>query len=158
MNVNHQTLQERLRKLRGNLSQAAFAKSCGITQQSYTRYESGQNIPGTTALSKIAQHANVSIQWLLTGAEESKPKPPPAQPAPLPSNKCVECATLIQTNASLTQMVVDLQRQLAVALRPSIPPPPSAPPTASVPIFSPRPVPSPVTTRSRSLSVSASSR
>lgn len=46
-------------------SQEYLAKSIGITQQSLSRYESGQRMPNSEVLIKFSQHFKVSIDYLL---------------------------------------------------------------------------------------------
>lgn len=60
---------ERLRELRGRLSQAAFAAKLGLgSQQQYANYEKGR-VP-THLLQQISQQLGVSIGFLL-GTEET---------------------------------------------------------------------------------------
>lgn len=58
---------ERLKKLRGNLSQREFAKKIGLPHKTYQRYEYGEGIPKAQALYKIAEKESVSVDWLYTG-------------------------------------------------------------------------------------------
>lgn len=58
---------ERLRKLRGNLSQEEFAKKLGISVRGYQNYEAGERIPKGKILSKIAVACNVTTDFVLTG-------------------------------------------------------------------------------------------
>jgi transcriptional regulator with XRE-family HTH domain len=63
----HKDIGERLKKLRGKMSQGEFAALLGIKQQQYNRYETGKNRPPYPILTKIADHAQVSTDWILTG-------------------------------------------------------------------------------------------
>jgi Predicted transcriptional regulators len=56
---------ERLKSLRGNTTQTAFAGKIGVSQNSYSRYEAGERIPGINVLAQIAQTFGVSADWLL---------------------------------------------------------------------------------------------
>lgn len=58
---------DRLKKIRGDLSQVKFAKSLDIKQQQYNRYEKGHNKPPLEILEKISTSRNLSIDWILTG-------------------------------------------------------------------------------------------
>ena len=57
-------LAERLKSLRGKMSQAAFAKMCGLQQPSYARWEldTAPNVIGVIA---ICQATGCSADWLL---------------------------------------------------------------------------------------------
>jgi transcriptional regulator with XRE-family HTH domain len=57
----------RLRKLRGTLSQEDFSKKMGIPLRTYQYYESGERIPKSQKLSKIARLCDTTIDWILTG-------------------------------------------------------------------------------------------
>lgn len=58
-------LSRRLRELRGERSQAAFARELGITQQRYANYESGIREPDLTTLCRIAALTTGSVDALL---------------------------------------------------------------------------------------------
>lgn len=58
----------RIQMIRGKMTQQELAKKLGIKQSNVSRYEKGR-IPNPEVLLKIAQFANVSIEWLLTGKE-----------------------------------------------------------------------------------------
>ena len=58
-------LSRRLRELRGERSQAAFARELGITQQRYANYESGIREPDLTTLCRIAALPTGSVDALL---------------------------------------------------------------------------------------------
>ncbi|MEI7947490.1 MAG: helix-turn-helix transcriptional regulator [bacterium] len=55
----------KLKVLRGNLTQTAFAKKLGIPQNTYHRYEKGERVPDINALSKISKSLNISADELL---------------------------------------------------------------------------------------------
>jgi len=57
----------RLRELRGGLSQEEFAKKIGVSHRAYQRYESGERVPHPHVLSKIAVLYDTTIDWILTG-------------------------------------------------------------------------------------------
>lgn len=64
-------LPKRLAELRGNTSQAAFAKSLGVLQQTYARWELGDRQPKLQDLAALASHFGVTTDWLL-GLTENK--------------------------------------------------------------------------------------
>ncbi len=63
----HRDIGNRLKNLRGDVSQGEFATLLGIKQQQYSRYETGKNRPPYPVLKKIADHARVSVDWIITG-------------------------------------------------------------------------------------------
>lgn len=58
---------ERLKKIRGNLSQTAFAKALGVDRQSIARYESGDRIFDANFIFNLMAKFNTDPNWLLTG-------------------------------------------------------------------------------------------
>lgn len=57
--------QERLRLLRGALSQSDFSQKIGFKQTTYSGWETGGKDPGASALMKISNKLGVSADWLL---------------------------------------------------------------------------------------------
>ena len=70
-----EALSSRLRELRGERSQAAFARELGITQQRYANYESGIREPDLTTLCRIAALTTGSVDELLGVKALSPPTP-----------------------------------------------------------------------------------
>jgi len=64
------TISERIKLIRGSLSQSDFGAQIGVSQSAVQNYESGQ-IPKGDVLQRIRQKFKVNIDWLLTG--EGKP-------------------------------------------------------------------------------------
>lgn len=60
---------ERIRKVRRSLdlTQAEFAARIGSTQNTVTRYETGDRKPSATVLAMIGQTYGVSVEWLRSG-------------------------------------------------------------------------------------------
>lgn len=60
------TLQERLRALRKEQkeTQLQVAQAIGITDRQYQRFESGVNLPGFDNLCALADHFEVSLDYL----------------------------------------------------------------------------------------------
>lgn len=65
----------RLKLLRGNLSQNEMAGRFGMTLRSYQRYEAGERVPPMVVLGKIAKDYKTTVDWLLTGEEPMIRKP-----------------------------------------------------------------------------------
>lgn len=62
-----ETTGERIRHLRGDLSQAEFASKIGVHKEMVGKYERGQNVPGGDVLTRMREVFGVSLDWLLTG-------------------------------------------------------------------------------------------
>ena len=56
---------ERLKELRGGMSQRDFAIKIGANQQTYSNWEAGRKDPASSVLPSIATTMGVSIDWLL---------------------------------------------------------------------------------------------
>jgi len=59
------TISERIKLIRGSLSQSDFGAQIGVSQSAVQNYESGQ-IPKGDVLQRIHQNFKVNINWLLT--------------------------------------------------------------------------------------------
>ena len=64
-------LSDRLRELRGDVSQNEFARKIGVKQQSYNLWEAGKTDPSSSSLRLIATICNVTSDWLL-GLSENR--------------------------------------------------------------------------------------
>lgn len=67
---NKQTFQNRIKELRGDLTQKEFAKMIGIGYQLISDYETGRTQPSTEILDKFVNNAFVNLLWLFTGVGE----------------------------------------------------------------------------------------
>jgi transcriptional regulator with XRE-family HTH domain len=74
MTINSRSVGERVKSVRGELSQEAFAKLLNISRNSLIRYESGERVPDAELLVKLNVLYNVQPLWLLTGAYEALPE------------------------------------------------------------------------------------
>ncbi len=63
------SLGERVRYLRSDLTQSEFADILRIKQAMISRYEANKETPSPKVLLRIAQFSGRSIEWLLTGQE-----------------------------------------------------------------------------------------
>ena len=61
------TFEEKLKELRqkSGLNQNQTAEAVGITLRQYQRFEKGEQRPGYDNLIKIADHFDVSLDWLM---------------------------------------------------------------------------------------------
>jgi len=67
------TLGDRLRQVRGDLSQVAFAERLGVDKNSVGRYERDERQPDADYLRRIHLEFVVSVDWLLTGEGDMHP-------------------------------------------------------------------------------------
>jgi len=58
---------ERIKQLRGDISQKEFAKKIGLSLMGYQRYEYGERVPHPHTLTKIAKFGDTTVDWILTG-------------------------------------------------------------------------------------------
>ena len=64
------TIGERIRNVRANETQSAFAARLGITQRAVVNYETGGRVPKKSILGKIKEQYGINPEWLLTGDGE----------------------------------------------------------------------------------------
>lgn len=53
-----------------DITQKEFAAILGLAERSYQRYENGSNTPPYDTLVKIADHLNVSVDYLLNRTDD----------------------------------------------------------------------------------------
>ena len=72
--TNKNLIGLRLKDLRNslNLSQDKFSNKCGISQTTYSHYETGFNLITTTNAYSICKTYNVSMDWLVGRINKSK--------------------------------------------------------------------------------------
>jgi len=78
----NESIGERLRKLRGQMTQPEFAKIAGSSKQHVSRIEKGLiKEPSPAWLAAWASHFKVRLEWLTTGQEpkEAATVPPPSE-------------------------------------------------------------------------------
>lgn len=61
------TLGERIKQIRGKMTQKEFSQLLGITQRAVINYEISGRVPRKKILKSICEQFNVCEQWLLTG-------------------------------------------------------------------------------------------
>jgi len=88
----------KLRQLRGNHSQAEIAKSLGLLQQTYARWEQGIRKPDIQELTAIAIRFGVSSDWLLGLTEKQPSLAEPVKP-------CAECLKKDEAIINLSQVL-----------------------------------------------------
>jgi transcriptional regulator with XRE-family HTH domain len=68
-------VQNRIKEIRGGLTQKEFGKLIGVTQGTVQKYEKGECLPSEEVQEKIAAHAGVTVKWLLEGDKPELPGP-----------------------------------------------------------------------------------
>ena len=66
-------IRDRFRSLRGDMTQADFAKFVGISRPTVGFYENGERLPDALALKKIAEKCEISVDWLLGLSDVKQP-------------------------------------------------------------------------------------
>ena len=102
------TFAARLRLIRGDLTQTAFAKKMGFPQNTYHRYEKGERVPDIKALAKISKSLNISADELI-GLHAMKTVP--SSKNPLSNTPCGFDAR-DATIAKQAETIVNLTRSL----------------------------------------------
>lgn len=81
---------ERLRELRGPLSQGNFAQSIGIKQTTYSAWETGRSEPPIDMICAISAKFMVTSDWLL-GLDGQPPQTTADTPRPTAGANCNTC-------------------------------------------------------------------
>jgi len=124
MNKKSKYFCDQIRRLRGDRSQAETANNIGISQQNYSRYESGFVMPKHDALHKISKYFCITIDDLLTPRiHPDTPPAPPASPCRYPEACDIqaEFGQLREELASMTAQLDTVTRLLGAALGRSLP-------------------------------------
>ena len=61
------TMGERIKLIRGTMSQAEFATITKLNKATLSRYERDANVPDANAIVRICSACNIRSEWLLTG-------------------------------------------------------------------------------------------
>ncbi len=61
---------QRVKSLRGPLTQAEFSQEIGVTQGYLSSMEHGQKEIGAEILLALSEQCDISIEWILTGRKE----------------------------------------------------------------------------------------
>jgi transcriptional regulator with XRE-family HTH domain len=117
ININHHSsaIAQRIRFLRGALSQSTFADRLGISQTDVSRYESITRTPPITLLTSIAKEFHVSLDWLVFGDRDQSPQTVVSEPS-LQSNEDKQLMILIrQLDRKDRTLIKELAKRLAAA-------------------------------------------
>ena len=124
---------ERLRVLRGSMSQAAAAKRAGVSQQQWSKLERGIiDVEDSTKVRVIARAWGLTLEELLNGALPApnpampiKEQPPayPAKAAASPDEQLIETARALWDRAcsSNRQLAVTIAKMIIVMVSGSVP-------------------------------------
>ena len=69
--INNKEFGQKLKKLRGNMSQEEFACKIGVDRSVYAKFESGLRVPTIKFILMVYNATNVSADWLL-GVQRSE--------------------------------------------------------------------------------------
>ena len=61
------TFADRIKFIRGSLTQTEFCRKLGINRNTLIKYETNKGFPDFERLQKIHEKLNVNINWLLSG-------------------------------------------------------------------------------------------
>lgn len=65
------TVGERLKQVRGEVSQDTFAQRLGVSRKTLIRYESGERLPDMDFMLALHSKLQIPPMWLMTGAADS---------------------------------------------------------------------------------------
>lgn len=117
--LNHHSsgIAQRIRFLRGALSQAAFANRLGISQTDISRYESSSRIPPMSLLISIAKEFRVSLDWLVFGNHDQSTQTIVSEPS-LQTDEDRQLMVLIRKlDRKDRTLISELARRLADSTR-----------------------------------------
>ncbi|MFP5223837.1 MAG: helix-turn-helix domain-containing protein [Acidobacteriota bacterium] len=97
---NNSTMAQRLRAIRGTLTQAEFAHRLGIHKNTLGRYERGESEPDTQIARLLCTAFGVQPHWLLFGSG--------AEPSPSPDRQ--SAATTLPGRVSLIDELESIRR------------------------------------------------
>ena len=64
------SIGQRLREVRGGMSQSEFAEVLGVHQNTIANYETGKRLPDAAVISTLFNKMQVDPTWLITGSRE----------------------------------------------------------------------------------------
>jgi transcriptional regulator with XRE-family HTH domain len=110
-----ETLGQRLKHVRNDLSQQAIADKLGIPQSTWNNYESGRNQPDLALLDKICVHFGIKTDWLLFGRgpmrEEAQVSPGQATEY---NNQLLESRVAALEKGFAEKLVYSQEREIAL--------------------------------------------
>lgn len=79
--MSDETVGDRIKSVRGGVSQEDFANRYGLNRNTLARYEKGDNDPSAGFLKAIAKDFGLDANWLLFGGEPREPVLTPRETA-----------------------------------------------------------------------------
>lgn len=105
-------LPERLRELRGALSQSEFALKIGVKQTSYSSWERGVKDPASQTIVLIASTFGVSADWLLGLPERTGGGTVTVNAPVTGAVACVNSTATVGGDCSRCQLMIEHIRQI----------------------------------------------
>lgn len=103
-------IAERIKTVRGKLSQEEFSQQLGIHKNSLGRYERGDSTPGADVVERICTIFGVDPQWLLLGTGRMRGEV--SQSAQIPNEEGIPLSTFEARIAALEEQNAQLQTWL----------------------------------------------
>jgi transcriptional regulator with XRE-family HTH domain len=115
------TLGNRLKIVRGSLSQSSVAQRLDVPQTTWSNYEKGRNQPNLALIDKICGEFGVNLEWLLfgrgTASKSSETEPDICPNCVILYDKLVRVQerenALLKENSLLRDKIFALERKLA---------------------------------------------
>ncbi|MBX9635709.1 MAG: helix-turn-helix domain-containing protein [Magnetospirillum sp.] len=82
-----ETLGDRIRQVRGDLSQDEFSSRLAVHKETLGKYERDKRVPDADFLAQLRGKFGISIDWLVTGYGEMHVGQPPQPPAGAPGSR-----------------------------------------------------------------------
>jgi transcriptional regulator with XRE-family HTH domain len=125
-NATFPGLAERIKSVRGKLTQEELGELLGVTKATVCRYESGATIPPESTLKRIADFCNRPLEWVLRGesALTQAPQLPESMPLESPRSGPVLHSPFlfagvdIHAMTQIIEMVEDVLSQRKKPLKP----------------------------------------
>ena len=73
-NYSPKSMGNRLKLIRGDLSQREFATKIGVSLRAYQRYEHGERLPPFDIVYKISNTCEVNMHWIIKGEGVKEPE------------------------------------------------------------------------------------
>lgn len=112
MNTVASTLGDRLRLVRGQLSQDEFATRFGVHKNTIGKYERGERHPDSEYLLAIRTKFSVDLDWLVTG--EGEMRPGEAKATMLPTREASSAEINLDIQGQISELISDVYRECGV--------------------------------------------
>lgn len=106
------SLQERLKLVRGTLTQAEFAAQMGVPTNTIGRYERGEFKPDSSFLQKLGSKFGVSLDWLVFGLGEKSLSDKNEHNTAVLCSNCSELIILLKSANDRLYQATEREREL----------------------------------------------